>query len=169
MTSNFKQIIPLIITVVILIFSCQMVRKDNVKKIMQEWYGKEILIPTEIEYRILGRDTVSSALWDKPYKILTYIDSIGCSSCQLGLPKWKMLIDSYKLQQIDIGFLFVIHSSDYDLLSWDIKENNFRHPVIYDYNNQFDKLNRFPPAPYRTFLLDKDNKVQLIGSPMDNS
>lgn len=168
MTSNFKQNTTIIITVVFLMFSCQMVRKENIKKIIQEWYGKEILIPTEIEYRILGRDTASSALWDRPYKIFNYIDSIGCSSCQLGLFKWKMLIDSCNLQQLDVGILFVIHSSDYDLLSWDLKENHFNHPVIYDYNNQFDKLNHFPPVPYRTFLLDKDNKVKLIGSPIDS-
>ena len=39
---------------------------------------------------------------------------------------------------------------------------------IYDYNNDFEKLNHFPPAPYRTFLLDKENRVQVIGSPINN-
>ena len=43
----------------------------------------------------------------------------------------------------------------------------FDEPIIYDYHNQFFKLNQFPPDPYRTFLLDKQNKVQLIGNPVE--
>jgi hypothetical protein len=45
--------------------------------------------------------------------------------------------------------------------------NDFKYPIIYDYHNDFDKLNHFPPYPYRTFLLDKNNKVLLIGSAIN--
>ncbi|MDR2410159.1 MAG: hypothetical protein LBE13_18905, partial [Bacteroidales bacterium] len=63
-------------------------------------------------------------------------------------------------------FLFVIHSPNYADLGYELLY--FDYPIIYDKHNSFDKLNHFPPLPYRTFLLDKDNKVILVGSPINN-
>ena len=118
-------------------------------------------------YNILGTDTVLSVdIWKEPYKILTYIDSIGCSACQMDIPLWVELIDSCKQQQFNVTFIFVIHSDDFVKLSSDIRFFNFDHPLIYDYQNSFDKINNFPPPPYRSFLLDKDNKVKIVGSPI---
>jgi len=145
-----------------------MSRKSEIKKVIQEWQGKEILIPTDITFKSLGRDTASSYLWNKPYKIFTYIDSIGCSSCQLGMFDWYALIDLCKLQHFDVSFLFVVHSSDFTHFDSEVLSFQFDYPIIYDYQNQFDKLNNFPPLPFRTFLLNKDNKVILTGTPINN-
>ncbi|MDR1122068.1 MAG: hypothetical protein LBM08_14310 [Dysgonamonadaceae bacterium] len=158
----------LFVPVFLLLISCQMFRKKNTEKIVREWQRKEILIPPKVEYKILGRDTLCSDLWYKQHKIFTYVDSIGCTSCQLGLPEWKMLIDSCSQQQMDVGFIFVIHSSNFRQFSLEVQFNGFDYPLIYDYHNSFDRLNHFPPTPYRTFLLDKNNKVLLVGSPVNN-
>ncbi|MDR2911258.1 MAG: hypothetical protein LBV47_07860 [Bacteroidales bacterium] len=155
-----------ILLVIVVFYSCNSQQKD-VKNIVREWQGREIVVPQQIEYKILGRDTLCTDFWNRPYKILTYIDSVGCSSCQMGLPYWQSLIEIVEHQQLDVAIVFVIHSSNYPLLSTELKAFEFNYPVVYDYDNSFDKLNHFPPAPYRTFLLDKDNKVQLIGSPID--
>ncbi len=160
--------IPQIVWVIFLLFSCHISRKDDIKQIVREWQGKEVLVPAEPAYKILGRDTLCPDIWDQPYKIFTYIDSIGCTSCQLGLPQWKALIDSCYRQQINVKFIFAVHSSDYEYFGHELRFNEFNYPIIYDYHNDFDKLNRFPPAPYRTLLLDKDNRIQLIGSPVNN-
>jgi len=157
------------ILLIIITFNCCNTRKKSIESVVLEWYGKEIILPQQIEYRILGRDTICSDFWNKPYKILTYVDSVGCSSCQIGLIYWKEIIKTFVRQQLDVSVLFVIHSSDYDRLDFDLTDDNFNYPVIYDHHNLFDKLNHFPPTPYRTFLLDKDNKVLLIGSPIDSS
>ena len=153
----------------VLAISCQ-TKRDKVEKVIKEWQGKEILIPdVNFAYNVLGRDTIlGTDLWDKPYKILTYIDSIGCSACQMEIPLWMELMDSCKLQQLDVSFIFVIHSDDFIKLGHDVQIFGFDHPIIYDYQNSFDKINHFPPPPYRSFLLDKDNKVQLIGLPIKN-
>ena len=148
--------------------SCQLSRKNDIKKIVDEWQGKVIIIPSEPEYKTLGRDTLCPGLWDQPYKVFTYIDSIGCTGCQLGLYDWKALIDSCSRQQINIGFIFVVHSSNFRQFTGDVRFEEFDYPIIYDYHNRFHKLNHFPPVPYRTFLLNKDNRVQVIGSPINN-
>jgi hypothetical protein len=157
-----------IIFVFTIFFSCNS-RQKEIEKIVKEWHGKEIIIPQQIEYKVLGCDTVCYDLWDKPYKILTYVDSVGCSSCQMGLFFWKTILEIINREGWNVSVLFVIHSSDYPLLSSELIDNNFNCPVIYDYHNLFDEINNFPPAPFRTFLLDRNNKVLLIGSPANNS
>ena len=161
-----KSIIKILLIAAIF-FSCNSQQKE-IKKIVKEWQGKEIVVPGQIEYKVLGRDTICSDLWGNQYKILTYIDSVGCSSCQMGLHFWQEIIETFEREQLDVSILFVIHSKNYPLLSRELIAADFNYPVIYDHNNLFDKLNQFPPAPYRTFLLDKNNKVILIGSPVDN-
>ena len=142
--------------------------KEDIKKIVQEWEGKEIIIPEGIKFRTLGRDTLCSDVWNKPHKIFTYVDSIGCTSCNMGLHEWKAKILLCQQQQIDVEFIFAVYSSDFRRFEADILISMFDYPIIYDYHNDFEKLNHFPPVPYRTFLLDKDNKVQIIGSPINN-
>ena len=150
------------------IISCNP-KKREIKKIIQEWQGKEIIIPNEeIIYKISGRKIEDADLWSKSYKIFTYIDSVGCTSCQMGLNQWKELIDSCRDQLIDISFLFVVHSSNFTEFEDELLLYEFDYPIIYDYENTFERLNRFPSTPYRTFLLDKENKVILIGSPKNN-
>jgi len=144
-----------------------MSHKEDVKKIIQKWQGKEIIIPSDITFKSLGQDTASYFLLDKPFKIFTYVDSIGCTDCQLGVLAWRALIDSCNQQKMDIGFLFAVHSSDFEQFESQLKFYNFDYPIIFDYHNHFEKINKFPPAPYRTFLLDRYNKVILIGSPIN--
>ena len=150
------------------LISCQMSQKKRIEKIIQEWQGKEIIIPATIKFKTLGQDTLCSDLWNKPYKIFTYVDSIGCASCQLGVLEWKGIIQLCHQQQMDVGFIFVVHASNFNRFEADIRIQGFDYPIIYDYHNEFDKLNHFPADPYRTFLLDKDNNIQLIGSPVNN-
>jgi hypothetical protein len=147
-----------------LVASCSSSKDD--KKAVALWQGKEMLYPQQVEYKAMARDTSISC--DYSYTILTYIDSIGCTGCQLNIPAWKQMIDSLTALQLDAHVLFVVHSNDYEYFELMLKIYNFTYPIAYDYHNTFDKLNHFPPAPYRTFLLDKDNNVLLVGSPVNN-
>ena len=160
----------LIILIIITFYSCQLSsEKNNIQQMIQEWQGKEIQLPSgTIEYKIMGRDTSCFELWNKPFKIFTFIDSVGCTSCRLGLPQWKEVIESSIGQLLNVSFIFIINSSDYEMLEHFVIAHDFNYPLIYDYQNEFDRLNHFAQIPYRTFLLDKDNKVLLIGSPIDN-
>ena len=160
--------IILLITLVFFFNSCQLFNRENSTKIVSKWRGKEIIFPVELTFKVLDRDTICKHLLEKSFKIFVYIDSIGCTSCRLEVLDWKIIIDSCRQQQINVGFIFAVHSSDFKRFEYEIRVNEFDYPIIYDYHNQFDKLNRFPPAPYNTFLLDKDNKVCLVGSPINN-
>ncbi len=161
------QIVALTAVIAILMFSCNSPRKEA-EKVVREWMGKEVKVPDGITFKIMGRDTICSDLWNKSRKILVYVDSIGCTSCRLGLSQWKEKIDTCRSVYPDVGFLFVIHSDNYKKFEREVRFSELDYPIIYDYRDEFHKLNKFPPDPYRTFLLDKNNKVLLIGSPIHN-
>ncbi len=141
--------------------------KREAQRIVKEWIGKEVILPEQnLTYKIMGRDTSCTELWNKPYKIFVYIDSIGCISCRLGLAQWKEIIDSSRVAYPDLGFLFVVHAGSYKRFEYELRDAEFNYPVIYDYRDEFHKKNNFAPDPYRTFLLDRNNKIILIGSPV---
>ena len=146
------------------LFSSFSLKKDE----NNEWLGRKIIVPDGVVCKILEQEVPCADLWDKPYKVLTYVDSIGCSSCQIGMYQWKSFIDSFTAQQFDVSFVFVVHSSDFDGFVSDVRFYEFNYFIFYDYENRFDKVNNFMSSYHRTFLLDKDNKVLLTGSPIHN-
>ena len=67
----------------------------------------------------------------------------------------------------NVAFLFVVHVKDYTIVDVLKKRNKFTYPIFYDYKNKIGKLNDFPKAPrFQTFLLNKNNKVILLGNPI---
>ena len=48
--------------------------------------------------------------------------------------------------------------------------NHFEYPLFLDKNRQMQQINNFPKEPmFQTFLLDKNNRVLLIGNPIGNT
>jgi hypothetical protein len=169
MTNIAVKLIGCIVFSTLLLMSCHSTKKDKDREaLVHQWLGKELILPPDMEYKILGRDTLCPDLWEKSYKILAYVDSAGCTSCQLGIPQWQQIINICKSSNLDVSFLFVVHSTNYENFGYELLLDNFNYPIIYDRKNRFDELNHFPPFPYSTFLLDKDNKILLIGSPINN-
>lgn len=72
--------------------------------------GKEILFPENslfITYD--NRDSVDFLSMKSDYRIVTYVNSETCFSCNLRLPFWKgfvMEVDSVSLDKIFLFFLF---------------------------------------------------------------
>ena len=129
--------------------------------------AREVIIPHNIIFKSITTDTISKYIFNHSYKILVYVDSVGCTGCRLGLVDWKAFIDRCQSKGYDVGFLFVIQSSDYTKFEQKLEIEKFTYPVIYDLTDKFNSLNKFPEDDkFRTFLLDKDNKVVLIGSPI---
>ena len=115
-------------------------------------------------------ESVDYRIPDAEYKVLVYVDSVGCTSCKLQLPKWQELIAHVdSATNGNIPFIFVFQSKDDRELRYILKCDNFDRPVCIDRNNRFNSSNRFPQdITFQTFLLDKDNKVKVIGNPVHN-
>lgn len=148
----------------VLLFSCKESKKERVNRLAREWDGKEIVFPNNMSFTTMGKDT--NYLFKREFSIVTYVDSVGCTGCKLQLTKWKYLIT--QLDSIcDISTLFFLYPKDKKELNYLFEQERFTHPVCIDEQDSFNKLNRFPDdMMFRTFLLDKDNKVIAIGNPI---
>jgi len=144
-------------------------RRENAMKIVKEWTGKEIKFSNGLSCTSMGKDTTSIDLQNDNFKILLYVDSIGCTSCRLRLSEWKKIMnesDSVFFRKPEFVFIFQPKKRDEKELFNILKNNGFRQPVFIDKNNEIDKLNNFPSNPeYQCFLLDKEKKVILVGNP----
>lgn len=149
---------------------CKDVEKENVTALVKEWMGKEIAFPAHSIFTVQGKDTVNFILSSPNYKIVTYIDSVGCSSCKLKLASWKEFI--YKVDSLTgeaTPFLFYFYPKNRKDLQFEIKREDFSYPVCFDENDEFNRLNKFPSnIAFQTFLLDKNNKVVAVGNPIHN-
>ena len=150
--------------------SCQESREEAMLRLVNEWNGKEIKFPARSVFTIQGKDTVDWEFGNADYKVVTYIDSVGCTSCKLQLPRWKkMVAEVDSLTNGRVPFLFYFHPKDRKELRYLTRRDDFTYPVCFDERDELNRLNQFPTdMTFQTFLLDKDNKVVAMGNPVLN-
>ncbi|MDR2913986.1 MAG: hypothetical protein LBV74_03985 [Tannerella sp.] len=168
-----RNVIIIIAAITFCLSSCgKNSQKEDATKIVIEWTGKEIQFPQGIACTSMGKDTTGIDLHNDNYKIMLYVDSLGCTSCRLRLAAWKKLIkeaDSVFTGKPEFVFFFQPKKKDEKELQFLFKQNGFSHPVFVDKTNEIGKLNNFPSkSEYQCFLLDKDNKVLMVGNPSLN-
>ena len=154
-----------------LLAACQESDKERLTRLVQEWDGKEIVFPAQAVFTVQGRDTVDFRWQAVPYRIVTYVDSLGCASCKLQLPKWKQLIEETDslFGKEKLSYVFFFHPKDARELTYLTRRDGFTYPVCFDREDAFNRVNRFPSEmALQTFLLDKDNRVVAIGNPVHN-
>lgn len=164
----------IILVLLPIFFSCKNEQKEKEKHIAQlvnEWQGKQIVFPENLIFTRYLTDTTDYRIPQSEYKVLVYVDSIGCTSCKLQLHKWKELIEyTDSVTQEKIPFLFFFHSKDYKEIRYLLKCDGFDRPVCIDMDDRLNKLNKFPAdMTFQTFLLDKNNKVAVLGNPVHNT
>ena len=153
-----------------LLASCSESREETMLRLVNEWKDKSVIIPVRSVFTVQGKDVVDFNYRDAEYKILVYTDSIGCTSCKLQLPKWKrMIAEVDSLTGGSVPFLFYFHPKDSKELRFYLRRDNFTYPVCFEEDDYINRLNRFPSdMTFQTMLLNKENKVVAIGSPVLN-
>ena len=151
-----------------LLASCQESNKEAMLRLVNEWNGKEIKFPSCSVFTIQGKDTVDFPYKGTDYKVVTYVDSVGCVSCNLQLHRWKEWVEEVdSLTDGAVPFLFYFQTKDLKELRYLTRREGFTYPVCFDEKDELDALNQFPDEMmFQTFLLDKDNKVVAIGNPV---
>lgn len=166
-----KYISILIITFLSVLSACQDKNKQEITQIIKEWQGKEVVFPENPTFTQFGNDTIPYQIPESEYKIVLYVDSVGCTSCILQLHKWKELIEEVdSLSAGTVPVLFFFHPKDKREISYLLKRDDITIPVCIDKEDRFNTMNNFPNnQSFQCFLLDKDNKVILIGNPVHNT
>jgi hypothetical protein len=95
---------------------------------------------------------------------------MGCTSCKLRLLDWQQLIQEADSAFADkLSFLFFFYPKNKKELRALLSSNRMEYPVFIDESNEINRLNSFPAdTRYQCFLLDKDNRVLLVGNPTLN-
>ncbi|MEA4808415.1 hypothetical protein SDC9_61985 [bioreactor metagenome] len=154
-------------------FSCQSEQKEKEKHIallVNEWQGKEIKFPKNLIFTRYLTDTIDFQIPQSEYKILVFVDSLGCTNCKLQLSKWKefiAILDSTTGGSVPVIFFF--QSKNFREIKYILKREEFDLPVIIDSNDELNNLNHFPnDLHFQSHLLDKNNCVKVIGNPVHN-
>ncbi len=150
--------------------NCENKGKGEINRLVKEWGGKEISFPLQSVFTVQGKDTIEYVEMDALYKILLYVDTVGCTSCKLKLSQWSEFIEEVdSLSNGSIPFYFYLFLKDIKEIQHLLRKEDFTHPVCIDMNDDLNKLNHFPQNEmFHAFLLDKDNKVLVVGNPIHN-
>lgn len=112
----------------LLLLACSNVENTkNVRAIIEVWREKSILYPENMVFTIQGVDTFNVFQQKYDYAILSYVDSTGCTSCKLQLPRWNEFvtkIDSVSSKKVALHL--VLHAKDVRDVIYTLKYNNFK-------------------------------------------
>lgn len=152
------------------VMSCQKNDRAKVETLVNEWNNKEIRFPENPVFTRFVTDTVPYRIPKSNYKVVVFVDSVGCISCKLQLPNWKKFMHEVdSLCDGDVPFVFFFQSNNVRELRYILRRDGFSHPVCIDTKDRFNKLNRFPgEMMFQTFLVDSANRVKVIGNPVLN-
>ena len=79
------------------------------------------------------------------------------------------MVEVDSLTSGSVPFLFYFHPKDMKEMRYLLRRDSFTYPVCIDGKDELNRLNKFPAdMAFQTFLLDKDNKVVVIGNPVHN-
>ena len=164
--------IVLCFLVIIGVTSCNY--KSKLEQDLAQIQSHEVNISLDkMQHNVNGRDTLFPDFADSELKLVAYSDSLACSACTIeGMFRWDNFIkDAQKYQgQLKFYFLFSPNKEDAKTVQFALKANIFDYPIFIDSAGVFAKENpHLPKNPQlHTFLLDKNNKVILVGSPLNN-
>lgn len=127
-------------------------------------------------YNMQRVDPLMSECYDSIHEEFTFVvftDSNQCSGCSLNkMSSWNTILKLEKLTNGKIKFNFIVEPRSGDELSvlQTAKNIDFVHPLYVDTRHVFRNANAFIPNEplFHTFLLDKDQKIVLIGNPLLN-
>lgn len=159
-----------LIFIAILLLSCKESEQDRIIRFVNEWNGKIIQFPDSICLTSYTSDTVMTKYTreQSSYTILNYVDTIGCVSCRLQLPRWKVMMEELdSLYPNKVNCLMVFNPKGKRKLIKHLRNNQFNYFVYIDEKDTLNKMNDFlNEENFTTFLLDKKDKIIAIGNPV---
>lgn len=131
---------------------------------LQRLYGNQI------DLSVLPRQVETSPT----PKIVVFHDRNQCSKCQLGrISDWDEILDLLDSLRLPVPVWFVIAppADEAGEIRRTIRDLRLqRYSIEIDSTNRFAQRNRVIPADalFHTFLLDEQNRIVVVGSPLFN-
>ena len=135
---------------------------------------RELHLPNIDSLEILyGKTDSAITLHSNNPKIVSYYNLAGCMSCRLKeLRNWRCrIMELEHSNTLNADFIFLFRAdSDNEHFMEEFRQTGFNHTVLLDTDGEFERLNELPKdSRYHTFLLDNNNRIILVGSPVYNA
>ena len=150
----------------ILALSCKDNLKSQAREIISHYTGKTILFPDGLQYRSITDP--ACPLPQNKLKLIVYING-ECGACMEQFIQWNQIIEQLA-NQGDVNIVFYVRAMDAYAIVPHLRSLDFKHPFFIDPQSDILYLNHIPENKRlaHTFLLDKNNEIVLVGSPINN-
>ncbi|MBE6332723.1 MAG: hypothetical protein E7070_10525 [Bacteroidales bacterium] len=131
-----------------------------------------VVIPTDKMIYWEPDEYVDTHHNENKYRLVVYTDSTQCSSCFIShLSDWYEFLSLERNGHLSVTFIIEPPKSQYEETIERIKKKQFLHAIYIDSDCQFRENNPQIPQEriYHIFLLNKDNQIELVGNPIQNS
>lgn len=140
----------------------------NIYNIAKELENKQIIFPNKLEASANGARFYPYVTGESKFKVVVYTDSLGCTPCKFKSGEWAYIMRQLHSLTDSIYFVLIFEKES-PAIEEELVVQGVDCPVIYDTLCNFAKTNNIPQSPlFHTFLLDKDNRIILQGSPLNN-
>lgn len=138
----------------------------ELKSVIETNLRRNIILPENLRAHPIA-DSILLKQSEIRFKLITYIDG-DCSVCIAELYKWNefLKMNFYILENVQV--MFIISSVNYPYFEYNVEKLDLRLPFYYDSINSYITNNNIEDYELYTLLLNKENEITLIGSPIDN-
>ena len=154
----------------LLSIACGDSQQQRIQLVLENMLNQELFYFSDKYSPLFVKDSENFFVDKSSFTILNYVDSVGCTSCQLQLIKWKDFMDNINVNcENKVQLIFIIHPKKKDEIKFFLEKDKFHYPVLIDKNNEFITANRLPRENmFQTYLLDKGDRVLAVGNPIHN-
>ena len=168
-----KMMLKTVIWIAFVIMASSCNHADSYKEEIARLQSRPISLPlSRMQATYEGKDTTFVEVADG-IKLIVYSDSASCNSCALSkIHFWNDLLDEIRLygERLNVYFIFSPSTEELANIRLSLSASRFYHPIYVDTSGIFIRENpHLPHNPlFHTFLLDEDNRVVLVGNPLEN-
>lgn len=142
---------------------------SSVDRTVREFMGRELLFSDSVEFLVNGTQCTREYFDKAAFKIINYIDTSGCEECKLHFFDWGKLQRALDTLSVDVKVCFIVWSKDIDNVLKLSRIHRFNYPLLYDNSGIFQRQNNLPLiSGFKTCLVDSNNRVVGVGSPLYN-
>ena len=145
--------------------------EKRIAKEMEKFSGQQIILPANLT-KLGSEDTLLANLTEVPIKLIVWYDSRDCVLCEAtSMYEWDHIAKSVDslTQWFRMAFIFTPKEENLRQVRISLRPYRFKYNIFVDQSATFSKQNKLPRNRLlHTFLLDKNNKVVLVGNPQRN-
>lgn len=151
----------------VFVFSCKGGLENQARDIVSHYVGKTVVFPDGLQYRNVS-DTICLPPQNR-LKLIVYING-ECGACMEQFVQWSRITEQITHEGA-VDVVFYVRAMDSYAIVPHLRRINFEYSFYIDPKSDILYLNGISEKQplLHTFLVDGDNRMVLVGSPIDNA